>query len=58
MPRVCAFRVDKTAFSDYNNTSSSHDWRVAQITAVECEHSMPTAWAIQFCGTGLSIFVF
>ena len=50
--------VDKQGFLYYNITSSSHDWRVAQITAVECERYVPTVWAIQFCGTGLSIFAF
>ena len=50
--------IDKFPVLYYNITNGSHDWRVTQITAVECEHSMPTAWAIRFCGTGLSIFAF
>ena len=50
--------VEKAGFLYYNITRNSHNWRVTQTTAVKCERYVPTVWAIQFCGTGLSILHF
>lgn len=55
---IRGMKVDKSCDQYYNITNGSHDWRLTQGTAGECEHRMPAAWAIRFCGTGLSIFAF